>query len=198
MGINRELVLKQYPDVDKIKVLNWLAFSPFTEEEIDWIVEYKKRIEFTDATISGNFSVNKTYRTTQVGWLHKNGETSWVYSRIVDCIIKANKQLWNFDIFGMYESFQYATYHKGHHYDWHMDTGVGKYCRKISASLQLTEPSKYEGCDLIIKSNKDEIPAPKKRGQLIVFPSFLLHKVTPLTKGSRDSLVIWISGPPFR
>ena len=70
--------------------------------------------------------------------------------------------------------------------------------RKISASLQLSSPTDYNGGEMLIKSNREAIISPKELGTLIVFPSFLLHKVKPIISGQRESLVIWISGPPFR
>ena len=96
------------------------------------------------------------------------------------------------------ESFQYTVYEgaEGGHYDWHV-----RYWhqtvepRKISLSLQLTEPAAYEGCELMLEAGDGPIRADKARGTLIAFPSYVLHRVTPVTAGTRKSLVIWVAGP---
>ena len=70
--------------------------------------------------------------------------------------------------------------------------------RKLSLSLQLTDPSQYEGCDLQFQGGRRIETAPRTRGALIAFPSYVLHRVTPITRGVRKSLVCWVSGPEFR
>lgn len=197
--INKKLISKQYPDVDKQKLSNWYAFRPFTSEELDEIQKLKQNLIFKTATISGKGKIDNSYRETRTGWIPDNDSTNWIYDRVLDCVITANEKLnWNFDIFGFYELFQYAIYEKGAHYDWHIDAGVGKIARKISATLQLSNEENYEGGSVVLKSNRDETPMSKKRGILTIFPSYLLHKVYPITSGQRESLVIWVSGPPFR
>jgi len=97
---------------------------------------------------------------------------------------------------GFYEGVQIAAYKSGGKYDWHMDVGPGQNSsRKLSMSVQLSDPKSYEGGDLEFmrvaqKSERDV-------GALIVFPSFLQHRVTPVTKGTRYSLVAWVHGKPF-
>ena len=65
-------------------------------------------------------------------------------------------------------------------------------------SIQLTDPSEYEGGELQLKSKNSITTVSKKKGTIIFFPSFMLHRVTPVTKGVRHSLVGWITGPPFK
>ena len=198
-SLNSIIQKKTYSSqMDGIRVGQWLTFKPFTQEEILKIKEYKKEISFKDGTITSNREVDNSYRKTNVGWLYPTQENRWVYDKISNCIVSANNRLWKFDIFGINEAFQYAIYNQGHHYDWHLDTGVGDMTRKISASLQLSSPTDYNGGEMLIKSNREAIISPKELGTLIVFPSFLLHKVKPIISGQRESLVIWISGPPFR
>jgi PKHD-type hydroxylase len=64
--------------------------------------------------------------------------------------------------------------------------------------LQLTDPSQYEGGNLQIVTGGDPLTVRKQRGLVAVFPSYVLHQVTPVTKGSRQSLVAWITGPQFK
>jgi PKHD-type hydroxylase len=87
---------------------------------------------------------------------------------------------------------------EGGHYDWHVDQGATERRRKLSLVLQLSPPSDYEGCELQIRSSNKIETVPRGRGELIAFPSYALHRVTPITAGIRRSLVIWCSGPRFR
>ena len=101
---------------------------------------------------------------------------------------------------GALEDFQFTVYHasEGGHYDWHIDWGLAQVQRKLSASLQLSDPAQYEGCDLQFQGMRQVEAAPRDRGAVIVFPSFILHRVTPISSGTRKSLVVWASGPKFK
>ena len=70
--------------------------------------------------------------------------------------------------------------------------------RKLSATLQLTDGALYEGCDLELFGTHQVEAAPRTRGSLVVFPSYVLHRVTPIRTGTRKALVIWSTGPDFR
>jgi PKHD-type hydroxylase len=85
------------------------------------------------------------------------------------------------------------------HYDWHMDAGPPQegIQRKLSISILLSDPSDFEGGELQFKNMEDH-KVLTKQGSIIVFPSFIEHKVTPVTKGVRYSAVTWASGPSFR
>ena len=84
-------------------------------------------------------------------------------------------------------------------YGWHQDYG-GKLSpsRKLSLVLQLADPSQYEGGNLQVMTGGEPTNVRKQRGLITVFPAYTLHQVTPVTQGTRQSLVAWISGPPFR
>jgi PKHD-type hydroxylase len=105
---------------------------------------------------------------------------------------------------------QYTTYESGQFYSWHVDQHSEPYSdgmfkgmtRKLSITIQLTEPDDYDGGDFEIRDYCDydsvqTIKGLRPRGSLLVFPSFLMHRVTPVTRGVRRSLVCWIVGPPF-
>ena len=83
-------------------------------------------------------------------------------------------------------------------YGWHVDGGGGGPSRKLSLVLQLTDPSQYEGGNLEIMTSSNPEQVRKQRGIIAAFPSYVMHQVTPVTKGSRQSLVAWISGPRFK
>jgi PKHD-type hydroxylase len=110
-----------------------------------------------------------------------------------------NRQHWNLDIAGFGEALQMTRYEGGDegHYDWHQDFGA-TISRKLSIVVQLTDPDTYEGGDLQIMTSHQPINVERKRGLVAVFPSFQLHRVTPVTSGDRHTLVAWMSGPRFR
>ena len=70
--------------------------------------------------------------------------------------------------------------------------------RKLSISIQLTDPTKYEGGDLNLYWSDDPVTMKNNKGSLFIFPSYMLHEVTPVTKGERNSLVCWVNGPQFK
>ena len=137
------------------------------------------------------------------------GQADWIFFRLNKIIEDINNQFYNFDING-YESFQYTVYHdheKGR-YDFHMDTIMGNNMpddmyetRKLSMTFLLNEPGvDFEGGDFQINSGqeKDAETVPLNKGRIIIFPSFMIHRVKPVTKGTRKSIVIWVVGPKFR
>jgi len=138
-------------------------------------------------------------RDSNIGWLND----PWIYKSILPFVEKANAELkWNFQFEGS-ESAQFTTYYPGQFYSWHQDNiRTSQKTRKISLSLLLNDPSEYEGGDLQFdcrdreepKDNKIETVSQKQQGSLIIFPSFVFHRVVPVTKGVRYSLVMWLIG----
>ena len=153
--------------------------------------------------------VNKEVRDTDIQWAPKGDLVECILTRF---IMQANQEaLWNFDITEP-ESVQIGRYKEDQFYKQHMDcfvkgsdviaTGNGSGVvvpmltqRKISASLLLNDESEYEGGDLVVL---DEIIKTKKQGTIIVFPSFMAHQVTPITRGVRYSAVCWMGGPKWK
>jgi PKHD-type hydroxylase len=113
---------------------------------------------------------------------------------------KINSIFYRFDLYGFMEDMQYTVYASGgDHYDWHIDAGSRTTCpRKLSLSLQLSDPSEYEGGKLEFMNGKDVKVADRDRGLVVAFPAYRLHRVTPVTKGLRKSIVVWTTGPQFR
>ena len=139
----------------------------------------------------------KDKRISRLNFLGYDGRTSWIYEKLFRCVKDANDARFNFDLSGFFEDLQLTRYESnGGHYDWHEDQGVGQFSiRKLSIVVQLTDPKEYEGGDLEIHG---EGAAERTQGTVFVFPSFVTHRVLPITKGQRHSLVAWISGTPFR
>jgi PKHD-type hydroxylase len=175
----------------------------FTPAEMDRIEACGDRLAAEKATLfSGTVEgeVRGKIRVTQTAWLAPNAETKWIYDRVQGVARALNERVYQFDLRGFSENLQYSIYHgsEGGHYDWHVDQGQLKAPRKLSISLQLTEPSEYEGCDLQFQGGNRIETAPRERGTLIAFPSYVLHRVTPCTKGIRKAVVAWTTGPQFK
>jgi len=103
----------------------------------------------------------------------------------------------------MPEQIQYTEYYgtnKGH-YDWHMDLGSQGFMkfRKISVTVQLSDSNEYEGGDLQIwTGGQYPMTAPRGKGNVVIFPSFMMHRVTPVTSGTRKSFVLWLGGEHYK
>ena len=167
----------------------------FRGEEVARIEALVRDLEpQSGAVIAG--SGQQERRRSEVRWLSHGEHTSWLYDRIGLLIHRLNEQHWRFVLGGM-EAIQVARYGVGDGYDWHVDLGPGQASmRKLSISVQLTEGDAYEGGDLEFPDGPEGLA--RSRGDAIVFPSFMHHRVAPLTRGERWSLVAWVVGPPFR
>lgn len=141
-------------------------------------------------------------RDSNVIWLSpdQNIIIKELFKKIINKIIELNEKYINFKLTDI-ETLQYTIYNQGQFYKKHVDYNdellAGNIMRKLSFSIQLTDPSEYEGGELCGYVSDVPIIAEKKKGSLILFPSFLLHEVTPVTKGKRVSLVGWVVGPRF-
>lgn len=172
----------------------------FTNAELDRIEAYGDSLAKSKADLSGYRAQYDSIRVTQVAWIERNPDTAWLYHRVEEIVLRLNEQFFRYELYALSESFQYTVYDgaKGGHFDWHKDHGNAQEApRKISLSLQLSDEDAYRGCDLEIHGDWRQA-APRKRGTLIAFPSFMLHRVTPIEAGIRKSLVIWAAGPEFR
>jgi PKHD-type hydroxylase len=179
-------------------IANYYYFeNSLNNEEIDNIINISQKYDTKDGTV--NNMVNTSYRNSKIKWLPLNDETEFIYKKIFNLVQIANKNMWNFNIALFKEDLQLSEYSDEYegHYDWHMDFGENASTRKLSITIQLNDPEEYEGGELNFQIHRNIIKAPNKKGTVIVFPSFLLHKVSKVTKGTRRSLVCWIHGPPF-
>lgn len=174
----------------------------FSQKELDTIDTGIESMSAEKATTLGEQS--DLIRISKVKWLPQDHRWEWVYDKLADMINEANDALWSFDLINMPEAIQFTEYHaneKGH-YNWHQDIGTGTAsCRKVSVTVQLSSPEDYEGGDLqITQGGPPDLAqtAPKQAGSVTIFPSYMLHRVTPVTKGVRKSFVIWVGGSPFR
>lgn len=175
----------------------------FSDSQIQEIINIGESLKLNKATIGGK-TIDDEYtaiRESYVSWIQLNEKTSWIYDNLAYIFRQLNGQFFDYDISGFVEDFQYTVYEstKKAHYNWHMDKGFnGLSPRKLSLVLQLSHPSEYEGGDLELFTSSEPTITTKKRGLIYVFPSWVMHRVTPITRGTRRSLVVWASGPKFR
>lgn len=141
-------------------------------------------------------------RVTDVSWLERDAQTQWLFARLEQIVQQLNRQYYKYNIYNeLRERLQYTVYEssQGGHYDWHVDHGaIGPDARKLSISVQLSDPSSYQGCDLELNFGDGIVSAPRARGTVIAFSSYVLHRVAPIAAGVRKSLVAWVSGPEFQ
>ena len=137
---------------------------------------------------------NEKLRNTDIVWLDQLTPIGCILKSYIDA---ANIVCgWNYEYRGM-ESVQIGRYNENGHYTWHRDSAnpINGFQRKLSISLLLNDPSDFDGGELEFR----DVPSPKlKQGSVLVFPSFLEHKVTSVTKGVRYSAVSWVVGPTFK
>ena len=173
----------------------------FTPQELVLIEQMTNSLEFVDAvTGEGENSQVSDYRKSRIKWCPQTKEWSWVYKKLHDYIQEANDTMWKFDLSTMNEQIQYTEYYGTQEggYEWHMDCGEEiQNQRKISVTVQLSDSHEYDGGDLEFNLGK-ELVAPRSQGAAVIFPSFYLHRVTPVTKGVRKSFVLWVGGEPYR
>jgi PKHD-type hydroxylase len=181
-----------------------MAENVFTTAELDRLVAYGDSLALQKAVLVGDTWQQKESDRTRItsnAWLSPNRDTEWVYERMQALAQGANEQFHNFELNGFTDDFQYTVYHdiEGGHYDWHMDFSTQQPIpRKLSISVQLSDPGDYEGCDLQFYGHHQLETAPRTRGTAIIFPAYILHRVTPIISGTRKSLVAWAGGPKFK
>jgi PKHD-type hydroxylase len=184
------------------KLKNFCEFAifenAFTSEECDLIRSLFK--DPTEALVGGGVVLKRDHsiRKSDIHWIYFSEEVRWIYEKISNIVMGCNNERYGFQLSGIDDALQIGRYSDGGHYDWHQDFGQGPVSnRKLSISVQLDDPSEYTGGKLQFIGLPDN-EASFKKGSLTIFPSFMTHRVTPVTEGVRHSLVSWIVGHPFR
>lgn len=147
---------------------------------------------------------NREVRETDISFLsYDDNSLFWFFDRIIDCVRQVNNTNYGYNLSGI-ECMQYGVYKgsKKGKYDWHEDclalprTSLNQ-TRKLSFSLLLDDVTTFEGGDLEVRTHKEELRINYNKGDLVFFPSFLHHRVTPITNGIRRSIVGWAYGPDW-
>lgn len=174
----------------------------FSKEECEKIISYANDLYPTNASVGGSIEKSKvdaSIRSADIYVLENNEEHKWIYERVAKVVSIINKVHFDYEIAGITHGIQLIHYKADAevpgHYDWHVDAGNGEVAvRKISFTAQLSDENSYEGCELVINNHATEVIGRKDRGSIHLFPSYMPHVVTPITKGERYALVIWIHG----
>jgi len=174
----------------------------FTPAELDALEGHCDGLVLEQAGLTGYGA--EPIRETQVAWVKRNPDTKNLYLRMEAVVLRLNAEHFRADLTGL-AAMQYAVYRQSEagYFDWHSDYGrdrsdPGQEPRKLTLSLQLSDGGSYEGCDLEARAVWQMDCAPRERGTLVAFRSTVLHRVTPITRGVRKSLVIWATGPEYR
>ena len=187
------------PHAKPIEPFVWWE-GAFTDQELNWLQQKAQAAKQT-ATVGGvaGSAVDNNIRRSQVSWLDNNPNTKWVFEKLGYVVSQLNADYFRFDLTGFGETLQLTNYDQSENgmYGWHQDYGA-KVSRKLSLTVQLTDPSEYEGGNLQVMTTGTPVNVRKQRGLIVAFPSYVLHQVTPVTQGSRQSLVAWVSGPAFK
>ena len=183
----------------------WFA-EGFTPQELVEVERLTTSLNFQQGiTEAGNQDQGEGLesRNSMIKWVPFSEETKWIYDKIGDLAMEANDEMFKFDLSHMPENIQYTEYYATNqgHYDWHMDIGAEGFMkfRKISVTVQLSGPDEYDGGDLQIwQGGQYPTTAPRGKGNVVIFPSFMMHRVTPVTRGTRKSFVLWLGGGHYR
>jgi PKHD-type hydroxylase len=175
----------------------------FNLSECNSIISLSKKRYPTTASVGGsteNSRISKDIRSANIFNIENNEENKWIYEKIANIVSFVNAVHFKYDISGITHGIQLIEYRSEDkvqgHYDWHVDSGNGQPAsRKISVTIQLSDPEDYEGCELIINNHAHIVTGTKEKGSVHLFPSYMLHKVEHVTKGTRYALVIWVHGP---
>lgn len=178
------------------KFWTWRA-EMFTSAELDKIVDTGKALQSQQGVALGK---DTNYRRSNISWMQPGASTSWIYNTLTWNVHTVNKDYFEYDITHI-EPLQFTEYDESYqgYYAPHLDIGkdIGG-ARKLTFILQLSDPAEYDGGEVRLHLNSSPFPLPKERGKLIFFPSWVLHDVTPVTRGTRRSLVGWVAGPKFK
>ena len=173
----------------------------FTPEQCQLIINAGRAEPQQTAQVGGTAggTVDTKTRTSHISWI-PFAKMQEMYKVIENIMLKTNSNHFGFDGMRLTEPAQYTEYPTGGFYDWHIDSDVN--CvneppiRKISMTCLLSPESEFEGGGLELMSD-GKIVRPKQ-GQAIFFASYIRHRVIPISKGIRKSLVMWFGGPSFR
>jgi PKHD-type hydroxylase len=174
----------------------------FNEQEINELIAIGEKESLQPAQIGGNDErgFDSSQRRTLVSWINTDVAPTWFAGKIENLFQQINKDHFKFEITGA-EPAQYTKYDAEFlgEYKWHADiTMFHEHMRKLSCSILLSDPTEYEGGNLILSPHGNPITVGDKKCRAIFFPSWVPHCVTPVTKGIRRSLVLWAHGPAFK
>lgn len=185
------------PDLEVNQTEYYWFEKGFSSKDVSRINNLTKKGSLQEASVLSG--AGKNTRDSSIKWLTPDDKHSWIYDTLIHYIQEANS-IWKFDLYNVIDDIQYTEYKGGgNHYDWHIDIGPGSIShRKVSVIVQLSDPSEYKGGELQINTGGQIKTIPQVKGSVAIFPSYLLHRVTPVTTGLRKSLVLWAGGGHYK
>jgi PKHD-type hydroxylase len=197
--MNTKVTSDWWLDMSEIEFFAWYE-DIFTKEELDKIEKLVSDDDLSDGKIDGDL-LDASIRDSKIKFIDSSvQENRWVFERFTGIVNNANERFFKFDLSRL-ESLQYTVYNEGQYYKDHMDMSYrnpNNAVRKLSFTMQLSEPDDYDGGDLVIKHGSTPDIARKNRGAITFFPSYIMHEVTPVTRGVRKSIVGWVTGPRWK
>lgn len=180
----------------------------FSDEELTKIIKLGKSIKSEKGVlgVSGASREEIDKRSSDISWIQRQQHTEWIFRRYDGAVNRLNTLLFHVDVQPL-RYLQFTKYYEpGDHYEWHWDMQIAPppnipevvQQRKISVVTQLNDPEEYEGGVLQVAPCGVIRDVPRERGGTVAFLSFVNHRVTPVTKGTRYSLVGWCEGPDWR
>lgn len=173
--------------------------DPITNEPFD--IEWRSRVmqlgKSKERKRGVTFDRDDRQRNSFVRWIAPGDDSRWLYEQLTRMVKAINATAWHFDLTHI-ENLQFTEYRTGGHYDFHVDsfTAAGTEQRKLSFAIPLNDD--FEGGRFMIQTGRAPTVVDLGAGQMILFPSFTLHRVMPVTHGTRYSLVGWVCGPAWR
>lgn len=171
----------------------------FTPEQMNQIISEVNEISRAGQTlqVASNSRPEDEVRRSRICWLDRK-KYDWLYDDMWE-IAKEGNRLYGYDIKPIREQIQVSIYDESQEgfYTWHMDVDPDFMTRKISISVPLNHPAQYEGGDLQFWDGGSVVTATQAPGLPILFPSWIVHRVNPVTQGRRYSMVCWVGGPEW-
>ena len=189
---------------------NWNTFyyykNVFNDQMINNLTQMvESNYEFSKSKTGveelGNSTDSYETNNRDIAYINPEPHSKWLYDTLFPLALEANEKVFHFDIDIVTDPIHYVVYPEdGGHLDWHMDIGaMGVNKRKLAMTVQLSDPSEYEGGDFEIWfGGKEAQIVPREKGDVIVFPAFCMHRVRPITRGQRKCLVFWTGGRPLK
>ena len=169
-------------DLNYSNATNYYYFEEgFNSEELRKIEQDVSKLPFSEGTTFGGN--DQQTRSSRIKWIPQEDRWHWLYNKLGNMALEANDILWKFNLYDMPEQIQYTEYlaSKDGRYEWHQ------------GDLELWLGGNYEEC-----KKEGFIKSPRKAGCVFLFPSYMMHRVAPLTKGTRKSFVLWLGGDHYR
>lgn len=173
----------------------------FTADETAAIIRLGEAAGFGRAALTGG-RAHDNIRRSATAWLDEATTPGWLSARLAATVAAANRDHFNFTLTHFSEAIQIARYDAADegHFDWHADIGDGPLARsrKLTLVVPLSAPGDHTGGALELDEDGHAVAAAAGQGDVALFASFVLHRVTPVNAGHRHSLTCWVHGPAFR